>query len=417
MKTLKYNLKTRKPTKKVLNQKCININKLDLKYKDVGYLKNPICKFIPLYDFDNKIKKKVVSVCFFKLRTGSYKNFDKYINGIKILHKKIINEKSDFFLKIFIDYSIYSDNKIMIILRKMDRVELVLYSCSSFCVSKYHIGTIGTLIRFFPLFNLPNNDTSHVIISDIDVTNKDLPFWYYDNFNNKFEKQQINKLYLIISGRPEHIDDLNTKYIFDKGGNKIVIPYVLADRVIGINKLDFKSLNQFFIKVLKNKNIKYSTYYSQLIYNKNKCDGNICFGIDEYFLNKVLLLNIYKNKLPFGVALRLNKLSIFYFKKDMKYISKLYKYLPGLLEGIPIEIKGMSNKEQYNYLLNVFYSSGKGIDFKDYNEIHKTILQNLVKFYKNQINLSNRIVNKDLAKLLIDNEDQLSMLEYKLYFV
>jgi len=416
MKTVKINIKKKKFTKKALHNKCVDIDKLDLKYKDVEYLKNPICKFIPLYEFDNKNKKKVVSVCFFKIRTGSYKNFDKYLNGIKILHKKIINETPDFFLKIFIDYSIYSDNNIMKILRKMDRVELVLYSCSNFCVSKYHFGTIGTLIRFFPLFNLPNNDTSHVIISDIDVTDKDVPFWYYDKFINLYDKKLINKLYLIVSGRPEHIDDLNTKYIFGKGNKKIVIPYVLADRVIGINKLDFKSLEQFFNKILKNKNIKYSTYYSQLKYNKNKCDGNICFGIDEYYLNKVLLLNIYRNQIPFGVLLRLNKLSFFYFKSN-KLRSKLYSYLPEILYGIPREIKGNTDNEQYNYLLNVFYSSGKIIEFRDYNETHKSIIQNIIKFYKKQIKLSNRLVNKDLATLLIDNDNTLSTLENKLYFV
>jgi hypothetical protein len=414
MNTLKRQIKQLKHTKKV--SKCINIDILDLKYKDVGYLKNPICKFIPLYDFDNKLKKNVVSVCFFKLRTGSYKNFNKYLNGLKILHKKIINEKPDFFLKIFIDYSIYSDINIMRILREMDKVELVLYSCSNFCVSKYHIGTFGTLIRFFPLFNLPNNDTSHVIISDIDVTEKDLPFWYYDKFNTIYEKNIINKLYLIISGRPEHDNDLNIKYIYNKGNTKIVLPYVLADRVIGINKLEFKTIELFLNKVLKNKNIKYSTYYSQLKYNKKKCDGNICFGIDEYYLNRILLLYIFKNNLPFGVSLRLNKLSFFYFKNNNN-INKLYAYLPEILDGIPKEIKGKTNKEQYNYLLNVFYSSGKQIELKNYNKIHILIIQNLVNFYNKQLNLSNRIVNKDLATLLLQNENVLSILENKLYFV
>ena len=55
-------------TEEVMNEKHFNSD----------YLKNKVCKFIPLFDFDPKVKKNIVSTCFFKMNTGTYKDFSKY---------------------------------------------------------------------------------------------------------------------------------------------------------------------------------------------------------------------------------------------------------------------------------------------------------------------------------------------------
>ena len=46
---------------KLSGNNCVDLLSIpELKDKDVEYLKNPICKFIPLYKFNPNVKKNVV---------------------------------------------------------------------------------------------------------------------------------------------------------------------------------------------------------------------------------------------------------------------------------------------------------------------------------------------------------------------
>jgi hypothetical protein len=54
------------------------------------YLKNDLCNFTPLFDIDYTKKKNIISVSLFKMYTGGYKNFNKYIIGLFNLVKTII---------------------------------------------------------------------------------------------------------------------------------------------------------------------------------------------------------------------------------------------------------------------------------------------------------------------------------------
>jgi len=51
-----------------------------------------------------------------------------------------------------------------------------LFSCNEYCRDKWHLGTFGTLLRMFPVFDLPNNDAGVVIIADIDEVAENKPF-------------------------------------------------------------------------------------------------------------------------------------------------------------------------------------------------------------------------------------------------
>ena len=109
------------------------------------YLKNNICNFKPLFDFNPANKKNIVSCAFFKLITSAYKDFNLYIDGLEKLYDKVyIKYKDDkFIIRLFMDNSIYSDEKLYNRIKKMNKLEIILYSCENYIVpneSDYHIG-------------------------------------------------------------------------------------------------------------------------------------------------------------------------------------------------------------------------------------------------------------------------------------
>ena len=48
----------------------------------INYLENNICKFEELKPINYNIKKNIISASLFKMNTGGYKNFNKYLDGI-----------------------------------------------------------------------------------------------------------------------------------------------------------------------------------------------------------------------------------------------------------------------------------------------------------------------------------------------
>ena len=114
------------------------------KYKNV-YFQNPICSLIPLYH-PNQRKQNIVSTCLFRMRKGSYKNFNRYVNGIFHLSNSL---QDSFKLRLFIDYSIYNDVNLFNRIANIRNIQIVLYKCKYFSISKYHLGVFGTIMRLF----------------------------------------------------------------------------------------------------------------------------------------------------------------------------------------------------------------------------------------------------------------------------
>ena len=246
------------------------------------YLKNNICNLTPLFKIDYKKKYNLVSSCFFKLYGGGYKDFSIYLKGVKILTEYIREEMDDFKLRLFIDKSIYEDEKILNYLNNLD-IQLVLYNCPDFKKNKiYHKGLFGTLVRFFPLFNFPNNDSKNVIITDIDFKNKE----EVTKINSK-EFYEISKekkffgTYLFLKG---DIYQKRKNFKIIEGNNFYI--YSIASSIIGgIKKMDHSVIVNFLNNVENYK--KSLTFYEK---KRSFTDSytNFIFGVDEYFISKIL---------------------------------------------------------------------------------------------------------------------------------
>jgi hypothetical protein len=391
--------------KKNINKKeeCIDITKIpELKNNDVDYLKNSICKFIPLYNFNKNVKKNVVSCCFFKMRKGGYKDFSRYLNGITVVAKHIKLELGDsFVLKLFIDYSIYKDKEIMDYLNKIDNVEMVLYSCYSYCVGEHHLGTFGTFIRMFPCFDLPNNDTNNVIVSDIDYFDKpnNFLFTHYTSLLKLYNIKQLNTVELAIKGRPQHsFQDNRRKYII----NGVMYPYVIFDRIITFKKINFKSLEIYLTKV-KTEKRHITPYYISPAVREKKCDEFVCFGIDEEYLNSILMPLLIRQKKSILINMVINKLSPFYFiDRQLKYNKDFKIIVKNLVNGIMPNIEKSSSNDIYNYLIDIFYDkkTGRSLATNKYTKNHKELIKRLDDLYSKMLKNKNTLLaNLDALKI------------------
>ena len=396
-----------KENKTQKNKKICNLpnNIKNLKYYNSNYLENEICKFIPLFEFNPNIKKNIVSACFFKMRKGGYKNFNRYLNGINILYDVINETLPNFSLRLFIDMSIYNDKTIMNILYKLKKIEIVLFCCKLYERENiYHLGTFGTMLRAFPLFDFPNNDSNRVIIVDIDVTEdkKHNTLVGYTNLIKYYTDEELDKLYIFGYGKPYMVLNNNKKYIID---NKYIKPYFIIDKIIGFKKIPKKIIIEFLYNIQKTKEI-YSTYHINKNDKTKKCDEYICFGIDEYLINEIVIpyLLIKKYSLLFLVNCNLQS-TIYNFNKELysNLKSKFYSYINLLTKNIDKKTHNIDTIEKsIDFINDIFYKNSSVIPQSDITEIHKIILKNYYDlFYTIYKNKDFTIFNKDTLDIIL----------------
>lgn len=401
-------MKTKTNYKKYNNKsktlKCNYLTTLsNEKHYHSNYLKNKICKFVPLYDFNINNKKNIISSCFFKMRKG-YKDMLIYIEGIKLLNILINKKLKEFTLRLFIDMSIYNDKKIMTMLNSLENIELVVYCCDRFVKNDiYHLGTFGTLVRFFPLFNFNNNDTKNVIITEIDLTIEDynnmVLYYHYSLLKKNYSYNEINKLYIYGFGKFNNIYN-----------NKYIVPYIDSSRIIGINKIPGHIIENFLIKMNKS-HITYTTFNISNEDKLSKCDDYICYGIDEYFVNNIMIRYLLKNNFSTLFLIRYNIMEPIYNHKikDTKYLA----YIKFLTKNIYIN---KNINKHIEFVNNIFYKNN--IIKQSYNKIETIFIKRyydlLYKCYKLK---DFTIFNKDFIEFLflksnIGNINKLKFINY-----
>lgn len=301
------------------------------------YLKNDFCKFNPMFKFDPSIKKNLLISVLFKM-PENYKSFDKYIRGLKVLIKHA--KELDFTPRVFIDNSI--PKKIMKKIKKLD-IEYVKFECSAFLSEKYprcHKSTFGSMVRFFPMFDFPNNDADKVIISDLDITEKFRPSYQYNDLVDSIE--DVEKYAIINNG------SISSRYIKDK---YTIRPYIIGNKVYNFKKMPNKIITDF-LKTLREK-VLYEMPYEK---SKERCEDNICYGVDERFLNYEMVEGLYENNIPYYMEASYNIAQKYYHLKkraefflDGEKIKKLNEVSKELSKNIEGDVD--------NYLCNIFYKN------------------------------------------------------------
>lgn len=333
------------------------------------YLVNDICEFTPLFDIDYSKKVNIISSVFFKMWNSGYKNFSIYLNGIKKLSEYVKKHMSTWKIRLFIDESIYSDAEIMLSIKKNDNIQLVKFTCSDYLMEdkKHHCGLFPTMVRFFPGFDFEYNDAGHVLISDIDIVNMLDISNIYDILN---DRSILNNYNYISCGK---IVQSILKHKQNLFYNKHINPYILATEFIFINKFNKKIIYDFFEEVKLNPEKNYSVYYNnkdrtipknmsenKFIKYDKKSNKNFIYGIDEYFLNKVLIKNGIDDNIPYANCIKFDIFEFLHYKNlflnigedniKLKLIRILFDYI--LIENNFKKQLNKNIKENYKFLLD-----------------------------------------------------------------
>lgn len=389
-------------------------NKLEKYLKqEQPYLVNSICKFIPLFKLDVTKKKNIISTCFFKMK-NSYKSFENYTDGLKILSKYIKmlskSEKYIYTIRLFIDRTIYDDDKLMSLISKLDNIECVLYDCVNFKSDDlYHYGVFGTLVRCFPMFKFKYNDANRVILSDIDE------YYNYENtsyninitYLNKFDN--INKYHALLYGDLIYKNNAKTLY------KNIRVPYVIMPNFIALKSYPTHLLINFLNRI-KDEKIINLAYIDRI---DGRCENDICYGIDEYFLNEILIKKyIMNNKLPciVGTTININRPLYIFMKNIRKYIKdkkRIESYKINVINILTNDIAELKNsplmkkinyiKQNINFINNQSFTVKGETDIK-FSEDCKYV-HNFYKLIKYLLKKKDyRIIPYDSIKILLSKD-------------
>lgn len=255
-------------------------------------MNNPLCIFNEIFNqFPKNQKINCISCSLFKLKKG-YKFFNKYIWGLKNV-KRVAN-KLNFYLLLFIDDTIYNDKKIYNAVKHhiYDRKTIIIkYSCPKFKNNEgNHRGLFGTLIRFFPLFDFPNNNFNIVFVMDVD----------YNPENEDYDKRYIVMYQLL---KKYNADILLHRYFGKRmpqwtEKNK---PSFIANKIVSQKKIDYHVIVDYLNELLDEKSKIYkkvfeTTKNSLMYQNISYIDPAFNYGVDEYFLSDILYDYLIKNK-------------------------------------------------------------------------------------------------------------------------
>jgi len=387
----------------------------------VDYLNNKICKFIPLFPLNINKKKNIVSISLFKISGGGYKNFDKYINGLKKISKYINVNLPDFTIRLFIDESIHSDANIMRQLLKIKILEMVLYTCPAFVKANiHHIGTFGTLVRFFPMFNFRNNDANIVISQDADFNSKLLSVVEdYKMLKIYKTREELNKLYIFWHGRLNNPNLKNT-LIYK---NKYISPYIVADRLMSFKRIPPNIIINY-IKFIPNSKHILSDYLITKKERKTKCQDYICFGVDEYFLNHDLKEYLINTKKAFGFYYSINLHSPLFFIREWIYdgrikkknlMKKYQQYYKFLLQDVK-----HPKKRKKDFLFDIFYGNNYYTIKQNFTKNNNTIALNYYKLFKQLYKHKDfSIYPKDYIDIALSKNmlGKYHVAKYKFYFM
>ena len=280
-------------------------------------------------NLDNKL---LVSTTIF-IKDINLISENKYVSGLNKLYKWCL--KNDYVLRIYFDENIESYIKKKYL--NKSNIELYKYYFPKFYLKneKIHYGTFGSLVRFFPLFNIKEHYHNSVLVSDCD----------FDNFLKSTDEDIINfantnkHLYnKIFMSKSKYC--YGTYYRFKNVYNNM-FPLMAGCLYSCNNKFDINILDDYLNKLEVN---------------------NAIYGCDEYFLND----NLFKK---FN-----NNINIFCYIRQFGQNLCLSQREKGI------------NKENYNQK-EIIFSKCNNI-FNDYIKHNKNIN---IEDIKENINTINKI--------------------------
>lgn len=313
---------------------------------------NKLCnmKFLIKPKKFNRLKKyNVVSTSLFRMSNG-YKNFEKYMKGLKMGIEYFTKNIPDMKYLLFIDSTISADEKLMSRIKSMNNGKLICieFTCPDYIAQSLcgHVELFGSMIRFLPFFNYIGNFTKNVICVDADLNQLDasLLLTNYNIFNRSKVKYQYdtNMFYEIIA-KWCLMDDLT----------------ILAGRHMCKYKFPIHMFADY-IECMKNGTCpNMATIRSYMDYVKYEVYP---YGIDEYFLNYIMLPYIKKKNILYSVSSRYVITAPLYYlnkKNTIPAESEEGQILSEALRNMLHVDKSVEYHKLFELFDNALYSDGK----------------------------------------------------------
>jgi hypothetical protein len=273
-------------------------------------MENSICNFQVL-ETPNRRYANTVNLVFFKAFPPS-KNFQIYVDGLKEWNrymKKYPNSQ----LQVFIDQHIAADDNIVTILQSLG-ARIYIFQCPEYLADNgYHYGLFGTMVRFFPMFDINKHAMTSAHFQELEPTEYSVPtFAAIDYFSRAKTSVDMGVVYLITNIYRKGFDG---QQFFEKN---IPYPWMLAGRFCATTKVPFKLLTNY-LEGIKN-NVKLRGRYDTSKSDKVRIDerhGSYSFGVDETFLNAVYLPWLIENGYGVGIVIHYYLSDVFYYCKDL----------------------------------------------------------------------------------------------------
>ena len=227
------------------------------------------------YKINTNKKFNVISAALFK--SNQVSNFLRYTkNLLKYKNMKLVLNKK-FIFRLYYDDSVLQDKYIKKIFPFLNKnYQLIHYNCPNFKNEDgKHNGTFGTLMRFLPFHDFPENDVDYCYVTDVDgnVEKKDK---YLNLFMKLIDGNKLNLIYTYwVCHKPSHNINQNdfilgqVFLIRQKIPLQFLVHYV--NKIVGILFQKFETLQD---KIIKKTNKKYHHKFF--------------YGIDEIYMELYL---------------------------------------------------------------------------------------------------------------------------------
>ncbi len=234
--------------------------------------------------------KHLFTTAFFKMPDTDPEKFrQKYMTNFTTLVKDIGKLFKWFKLRVYCDDTIFADLEPFL---DLPYVEIFRYHVPKLydAENKVHYSHIGTMMRFLPLFNLPNHTADIVVNLDIDNN-----IHATRNIIMRCIKERKNFCY-------------RTRYCYNviaRMYKYFEYEYPIIASFIFINtrmlKLSPGILGEFYAKCILRDDPRYTEYLEHLSASQESKIGKYDYGVDEYFMNTYLLRYFYKTRTPYYV--------------------------------------------------------------------------------------------------------------------
>lgn len=283
-------------------------------------MENDVCK-LTIIQNPNRRYANTVNIVFFKAIPLT-KNFQKYLDGLTAW-KEYIKRFPDSQLQLFVDKAVAEDADIQPIIQQLN-ARVILFECSDYLRKDgFHIGLFGTMLRFFPMFDINTRPFRVAHITELEPDRN-----HIENFKSFDDVSKIKGISVVYESTHLFETDFGGRELVSDG---LPFPWMSAGKFSAMERVPFDLWKKFVYDIKHGK--KWLSPTGRVKPKTTNEHGEYYFGVDESFLNYVYLPWLIKKGASIALIVKCNPaFSSFYLANKIKRdhrSSKFFKYILG----------------------------------------------------------------------------------------